>query len=113
MKEIHYRFLTVLVLSLATPFIKKIIILIYNFQLMTLKFFRQLGPVIQKQMGIQIYPYLMDLLACVFWPLLLTILVDVYYKFVKHTEFKSPNLLLLFLWLVFNGGTLLLRQGTA
>lgn len=109
MKEIHYRILTIVVLAFGSPLLKKLIITITQFQIATFKFFRQLVPVITKQTGFQIPIYLMDLFACVFWPLLLTIAIDIYYKKYQKTPFKSPNLLLLFLWFVFNTGTFLLR----
>lgn len=109
MKEIHYRVIVVIVLAFGSPLIKKIILLITQFQVATFKFFRQLGPVMTKQLGFEIPIYLMDLFACAFWPLFFTIAIDIYFKKYKKSPFKSPNLLLLFLWFLFNTGTFLIR----
>lgn len=112
MNEFQIRLLCLFCLIFANPLIQAIMVHIAKLQSYTSKKFILLGHLIDLSWGFKLNLFTLISLSQIFWPLVLTIIINLLLKWMKKPELNHPNIYLCFIWLLFNGSFTLLQQGT-
>ena len=111
MNEFQIRLLCLLCLIFANPLIQSIMSHIAKLQSYTSKQFILLGHLIDKSWGFKLNLFTLVSLSQIFWPLFLTLMINMLLKWMKKPELNHPNIYLFFIWLLFNGSFTLMQQG--
>jgi hypothetical protein len=98
------------ILAFITPFVKLVIIYLNILAAYSLHYAQYGWYWVHHRLNIAAKPTMIPaLLAQIFWPLLLGILIDKSYSRIKKRRFDYPYLCALFIWFIINGSQALLQ----
>ncbi len=106
------RILLLVVLVLANPAIKMAMNYIAWLQGHTAKYFIMLTRKFEHLIYFHISTYVAVAISQIFWPLLITLSAELFFKIFKKKSLDHPAIYLCFIWVIFNGSFTLLQQGS-
>ena len=101
--EFQTRLLCLIILVFANPLIKMLMVNLAHLQGYTTKQFVILGQKLFNLWSIKINAYILVALSQIFWPVVLTLTINIILKWMKKPELNHPNIYLCFIWLLING----------
>jgi ABC-type microcin C transport system permease subunit YejE len=107
--EFQTRVLCLIVLVFANPLIQMLMGQIAHLQAYTTKEFVYLGQKLFNTWSYKPNVFTLAALSQIFWPLVLTLTLNIILKWMKKPELNHPNIYLCFIWLLFNGSYTLMR----
>ena len=105
------RILLLVVLVLTNPVITIAMNYIAWLQGGTAKYFIMLTHKFKHLIYFHISTYVAVAISQIFWPLLITLSIELLFKIFKKKSLDHPAIYLCFIWIIFNGSFTLLQQG--